>query len=208
MGEGGGNSSARGEVGLAASVDGEVTDEAESRRLMRGAGDLLLLPDFTEAASDFSGGSTLANTAEVLGLSVLLEPGILERRARKERDDSLVSDLLNEGYDCSVSSAAALDEAAPASLEFWLPIVSHCDRERSSDSEKSRGWTACACKVVDTGRNRLCMSTQPTAAPVSKGGIRFDRVPGVLGRMVKVFEIGKKAKDRGGTTTPSCGVQF
>jgi hypothetical protein len=35
--------------------------------------------------------------AELLGLSVLPEPGILDRSERNDRDESLVSDLLKEG---------------------------------------------------------------------------------------------------------------
>ena len=40
---------------------------------------------------------------EFLGLSDL-EPGILDLNPRKERDDSLVSDLLIDGYDCRPSA--------------------------------------------------------------------------------------------------------
>jgi len=125
---------------------GEVGDGYESVRLARLCGDLPLLPDLTEATSDFSGRSPFASMVELRGLSVLVEPGILERRERNERDESLVSDRLKEGYDCRPSSPfpAALDDAAPASLEFWLPMVSQRQREASSEREKSRGWTACA----------------------------------------------------------------
>ena len=69
-----------------------------SFRLVRETADLPLLEDLTEAASDFSlAASPLERMAELLGLSVLLEPGILERSERKERDDSLVSERLKDG---------------------------------------------------------------------------------------------------------------
>jgi hypothetical protein len=107
--------------------EGEPTEGTESVRLARLCGDLLLLPDLTEAVS---AASPLASTAELLGLSVLPEPGILERKERNDREDSLVSDLLKEGYDCSASSPfpAALADAALASLEAWLPMVPQCQR--------------------------------------------------------------------------------
>jgi hypothetical protein len=127
--------------------EGELGEGYESlRAAVRLWGDLPLLPDLTDAASDFSGASPLERTAELLGLSVLAEPGILERSERKDRDESLVSERLKEGYDCRASSPlpAALEDGAPASLEFWLPMVSQRRREASSRTEKSRGWTACA----------------------------------------------------------------
>jgi hypothetical protein len=59
--------------------------------------DLALLPDLTEAVSAFSE-SPLEKTVEFRGLSVVFPaPGILERRERKERDDSLVSERLKDG---------------------------------------------------------------------------------------------------------------
>jgi len=78
------------------SEDGELGEGMESARL---ALDFPFLPDFTEAASNFSGKSPFASIAEFRGLSVLPEPGIFDRRDRNERDESLVSDLLNDGYD-------------------------------------------------------------------------------------------------------------
>lgn len=45
---------------------------------------------------------TSAAEKELLGLSDL-DPGIFDRKPRNEREDSLVSDLLKEGYDCNVS---------------------------------------------------------------------------------------------------------
>jgi hypothetical protein len=77
--------------------EGEVGDESESARLARVCDDLPLRPDLTDPASDFSSVSPFARIAEPLGLSVLPEPGILERRERNEREDSLVSDLLKDG---------------------------------------------------------------------------------------------------------------
>ncbi len=71
----------------------------DSRRL-RLALDLLLFPDFTDAASDLSAEASpfpLERMVEFRGLSVFPLPGILDRRDRNEREDSFVSDLLNEG---------------------------------------------------------------------------------------------------------------
>lgn len=84
-----------------------------------------LFPDFTEAASPES------PTIEFLGLSTLPLPGILDRNPRKERVESLVSDLLNEGYDerASPEGEPFLDEAPP-SLEDWLPIVNQVCEDR------------------------------------------------------------------------------
>ena len=58
------------------------------------------LPDLTEATSDLSAEASpfpLEMMVEFRGLSVFPVPGILDRRDRKEREDSLVSDLLKEG---------------------------------------------------------------------------------------------------------------
>jgi hypothetical protein len=98
IGDGGGKDSSKGELTGAVSADaGEPGEGVESERLARLWVDLPLFPDLTEAASDFSGASPFASIAEPRGLSVLAEPGILERRERKDRDESLVSDLLKEG---------------------------------------------------------------------------------------------------------------
>lgn len=105
-----------------------------SLRLRRDTLDLALRPDRTEAASFLAvsfGVSPLDRIAELLGLSVLPLPGILDRRERNDRVESLVSDLLKEGYDWSGASTALaepldpepLDPEPPLSLEFWLPIV-------------------------------------------------------------------------------------
>jgi hypothetical protein len=98
-GDGGGWSSTMGEsMGVwspAACLSG-----GRSLRLARDALDRPLLADRTEAASAaFSAVvSPFDNKVEFLGLSVLaLLPGILERRDRNDRDDSLVSDRLKEG---------------------------------------------------------------------------------------------------------------
>lgn len=93
--------------------------------------DFALRPDFTEAASDFS--SPFDRMVEFRGLSVFPEPGILDRRVLNERDDSLVSDLLKEGYDCKPSPRSppgpAPDlEDEPPSFEFWFPMIwCQCD---------------------------------------------------------------------------------
>jgi hypothetical protein len=97
MGDGGGWSSPTGEFAVAVSMeDWELGDGTESLRLIRVSG-FAVFPDFTEAASDLSGRSTLASIVEFRGLSVFPDPGILDRRDRNDRDDSFVSDLLKEG---------------------------------------------------------------------------------------------------------------
>jgi len=45
----------------------------------------------------FSAISSLDRICEFRGLSILLEPGIFERSPRREREESLVSDLLKDG---------------------------------------------------------------------------------------------------------------
>jgi len=98
MGDGGGCSSLTGVFGVAVSSEvGEVGEGTESERLVRATGDLLPLPGTTEVVSSFSSKSPLESIVELLGLSVLLDPGILDRRERKEREESLVSDLLKDG---------------------------------------------------------------------------------------------------------------
>lgn len=82
--------------------DGEVG-------VMAGSEDLVLLADLLDLSvseSDLSP-SPLDNRAEFRGLSVLL-PGILDRRVLKDLADSLVSDLLKDGKDCSASGPPAL----------------------------------------------------------------------------------------------------
>ena len=59
--------------------------------------DLPLAADLVEAASDLS---VSMLESDPLGLSVFPLPGIFERMTpRKDFEDSLVSDLLKEGYD-------------------------------------------------------------------------------------------------------------
>lgn len=110
---------------------GLCLSDGRSPRLKRDALDLPLRPDRTEAASfllESFVASPLAKMVEFLGLSVLPLPGILDRRERKDRDESLVSDLLKDGYDWRGGSTAPaepelLEPEPPLSLEFWLPIV-------------------------------------------------------------------------------------
>lgn len=110
--------------------DGEVGDTAGSDCL-----DLewrrSLFPDLTEPESDFST-SPLDRRVEFRGLSVLPEPGILERKVLKDLVESLVSDLLKEGSDWIPSGPAELLglEVPLLSLDGWLPIVlrSLCER--------------------------------------------------------------------------------
>ncbi len=99
--------------------------------------DLALPEDFCDMDLSRSPLVTSAAENELLGLSDFA-PGILERKPRNERDDSLVSDLLNEGYDCNVSLpdlSRDVDEAflgvLEPSLDFegcW-PILPSADRK-------------------------------------------------------------------------------
>ena len=99
---------------------GGCTDDPDIARLVRDPPDLALVVDLIDAASDLSPlpeavPSTPAITdVDALGLSVFPLPGIFDLMAPlREREDSLVSDLLNDGYDCSPSPAersAAADE--------------------------------------------------------------------------------------------------
>lgn len=99
MGEGGGWDSPMGGVAPVRSIDeGEFGDRRDSGRPLRERPDLPLFPDVTEAASDLSTASVpLDSMAEFLGLSVFPEPGILDLSDRNDREESLVSDLLNDG---------------------------------------------------------------------------------------------------------------
>ena len=85
---------------------GEFGDLADDDLPGREWVDLLLPVDLVEAASDLSTPPLLVSKLdnEFLGLSDLPLPGILERKEpRKDRVDSLVSDLLKDGYDWSPS---------------------------------------------------------------------------------------------------------
>lgn len=97
-----------------------------SPRLVRETLERPLLPDRTEAASAIllSLESPFGWSVEFLGLSVFEPPGILDRSALKDREESLVSDLLKDGYDCRLPSPEAepLGEEPP-SLEAELPMV-------------------------------------------------------------------------------------
>lgn len=123
-------------MGESSSADRSVEEcfkEPISPRLVREALERPLLPERTEAAS-FD--SVFVKIVEFLGLSVLLLlPGIFDRKERKDLEDSLVSDLLNDGYDCR-SPEPALGEDPP-SLELWLPIGTR-KRMRQLYEEMSR----------------------------------------------------------------------
>ena len=106
MGEGGGiGESDPGDVGLniasfIGAVLGVVGDLAAADLPDREWLDLPLAADLVDAASDLSTPPLLVSRfcREVLGLSDFPLPGILDRiEPRKERDDSLVSDLLKDG---------------------------------------------------------------------------------------------------------------
>lgn len=53
--------------------------------------------DFSPLASPFDSRAEFLGLSVLLGLLLLFPPGILDRRDRKDRDESLVSDLLIEG---------------------------------------------------------------------------------------------------------------
>lgn len=72
----------------------------ESARLALDALDLALVADLIDAASDLSVPPETVSIwdSDVLGLSVFMLPGILDRiEPRNERVDSFVSDLLKDG---------------------------------------------------------------------------------------------------------------
>jgi len=107
---------------------GESGSMVESGRLTLETPDLALRPDLTDAASDFStaaaaAASPLDSKVEFLGLSVFPPPGILDRKERNERVESLVSDLLKLGYDCRLSPGPPPPPLEPPSLEVWFPIA-------------------------------------------------------------------------------------
>lgn len=88
-----------------------------------------LVADFTLCASARSSAEVSPLSAEVepRGLSADLPPGILVRKEfLKERMDSLVSVLLNEGYESNVGpgpvGVCEPDVLLP-SLDGWLPII-------------------------------------------------------------------------------------
>lgn len=121
MGEGGGCGSSIGDVTEGVSAEeGEVGDIAGSECLV-------LRPDLLDRIVSLSdrSPSPFDRRAELRGLSVLLEPGIFDRRVLKDLVESLVSDLLKEGKEGRPSGPAALlgrDVLLP-SLDGWLPIV-------------------------------------------------------------------------------------
>jgi hypothetical protein len=82
------------------SVEADLSP-GNSERLAREALERPLRPERTEAASAPLSvvESPFAKLEEARGLSDLLFPGILDRSERNDRDDSLVSDLLKDGYD-------------------------------------------------------------------------------------------------------------
>lgn len=125
MGDGGGCASSSSKTEVADSGDTGLV--MESTRLDLDTADLLLRPDRTDATSDLSTRvSPLERTVELRGLSVFPPPGILDRSALKERDDSFVSDFPREGYDWRPSVAAVAPAEPlepPLSFEFWFPII-------------------------------------------------------------------------------------
>lgn len=106
------------------SVDVDLSP-GTSERLAREALERPLRPERTEAASALLSfdESPFAKLEDERGLSVLIFPGILDRSERNDRDDSLVSDLLKDGYDWRVSPLEAPVPLDEPSLEAWLPIT-------------------------------------------------------------------------------------
>jgi len=84
--------------------------------------DLALPEDFCDMDLSRCPLVTSAAENELLGLSDFA-PGIFERNPRNERDDSLVSDLLNEGYDCNVSLPDLSREVDDAFLGVLEPSL-------------------------------------------------------------------------------------
>lgn len=86
-----------------------------------------LVADFTLCASALSSASPDNADVEPLGLSADLPPGILVRSEfLNERMDSLVSDLLNEGYESRDGPGpvgVCEPEVLLPSLDGWLPIL-------------------------------------------------------------------------------------
>ena len=99
IGEGGGSGSSRADRSLG--LSGELREGIESSRIALGIADRLLFPDVVDAASCLSAFESPLPDIESLGLSVLsdfeLLPGIFDRSDLKDRVESLVSDLENEG---------------------------------------------------------------------------------------------------------------
>lgn len=111
--------------------DAAAVLDVDSARMERDAVERALLPDFTDAASDVS--SPFPSRTELRGLSVLLllAPGILLLSERKDRDDSLVSDLDMDGRLSEMlrspepAEPDALDDPPPPppSLDVWFPML-------------------------------------------------------------------------------------
>lgn len=118
MGDGGGCGSSNGEGEVKAELSLEMGETGDAA----GSEDLALecrpdLPDLMVSVSDLSP-SPLDSRAEVRGLSLFPDPGILDLRALKDLVESLVSDLLKEGSDCRLSAPAEL-----LGLEVPLPSL-------------------------------------------------------------------------------------
>lgn len=160
MGDGGGSGSSRGED---SSSDGDVGDAGSMSPVFKA--DLELLPDLTDAASVRSAVSpVLKFDVELRGLSVLL-PGIFDLSPRKDLVDSLVSALLNDGYDCRFSaplSNEVLDRLprgvlVPEPFELWFPIfVFNCRKDVPSGADSTPTSDLCIPILVpemDLGRD-------------------------------------------------------
>ena len=100
----------------------------------------MLLPDLMDPVSFGSPGpSPLESIAELRGLSVFPDPGILDRSDLKDRVESLVSVLAKEGYCCRSPGPelGLLPGAAPPSFELWLPILPELSVDNGRESIRS-----------------------------------------------------------------------
>jgi hypothetical protein len=130
------------------SAPGDAGEPAASLRLIRECDDRPLFPDFTETASPLSSFvSPFERSVELLGLSVLPFPGILDRmEVLSEREDSFVSDLIIGGP-AEVESLAVelpLEGPGPPSLELAFPIA-RC-RGFGVGSASSSGHSTARCQ--------------------------------------------------------------
>jgi hypothetical protein len=114
--------------GEGTSIEVGRTEEVEARCTLVPL-DFVLMEDLTDAASDLSRAAPLSGrpTLDDLGLSLVF--GIFDLMADlMDRDDSLVSDRLKEGYEAkpgSLELPEPLPPASPLLLSFdgWFPIA-------------------------------------------------------------------------------------
>lgn len=127
---------------ISSDVVGTEAGGGENMRPAFEALDFVLVADLMEVVSDLSIPPTAVSIFDndVLGLSIFPLPGIFDRiTPRSDRDDSFVSDLLNDGYDCRLSPTvrSAKDVtsrfallAASFSFEGCCPMPFLCRKSR------------------------------------------------------------------------------